>query len=93
MLAWGAFIDVGNGHRGLLHVDEMRWPEGVLTAPTAFECVKENQVLEVRLPACVLVSAAFVRISSGACRLKQSALCSICLLLETTCSISKSLFC
>jgi len=46
MLGWGAFIDVGNGHRGLLHVDEMRWPEGAM-APSAYDCVKEEQSVEV----------------------------------------------
>ncbi|KAA6423398.1 MAG: elongation factor Ts, partial [Trebouxia sp. A1-2] len=48
MLGWGAFIDVGNGHRGLLHVDEMRWPEGAM-APSAYDCVKEEQSVEVRV--------------------------------------------
>ena len=52
MLGWGAFIDVGNGHRGLLHVDEMKWPDGAM-APSAYDCVKEDQVLEVSL-ACQL---------------------------------------
>lgn len=46
MLGWGAFIDVGNGHRGLLHVDEMKWPEGAM-APSAYDCVKEEQSVEV----------------------------------------------
>lgn len=46
MLGWGAFIDVGSGHRGLLHVDEMRWPEGAM-APSAYDCVKEEQSVEV----------------------------------------------
>lgn len=46
MLGWGAFIDVGNGYRGLLHVDEMRWPEGAM-APSAYDCVKEEQSVEV----------------------------------------------
>ena len=46
MLGWGAFVDVGAGHRGLLHVDEMKWPEGAM-APSAFDCVKEDQILEV----------------------------------------------
>lgn len=53
MLGWGAFIDVGNGHRGLLHVDEMKWPEGAM-APSAYDCVKEDQVLEVSMVACRL---------------------------------------
>ena len=53
MLGWGAFIDVGNGHRGLLHVDEMKWPEGAM-APSAYDCVKEDQVLEVSMVACHL---------------------------------------
>ncbi|KAL3138010.1 hypothetical protein ABBQ38_005246 [Trebouxia sp. C0009 RCD-2024] len=44
-LSWGAFIDVGNGHQGLLHVDEMVTPEGG-TASSAFDIVKEGQVLE-----------------------------------------------
>ncbi|KAL3150404.1 hypothetical protein ABBQ32_000242 [Trebouxia sp. C0010 RCD-2024] len=44
-LSWGAFIDVGNGHQGLLHVDEMVTPEGV-AASSAFDIVKEGQVLE-----------------------------------------------
>ncbi|DBA78976.1 hypothetical protein WJX77_000488 [Trebouxia sp. C0004] len=48
MLGWGAFIDVGNGHRGLLHVDEMKWPEGAM-APSAYDCVKEDQSVEVRV--------------------------------------------
>jgi len=47
MLGWGAFIDVGSGHRGLLHVDEMKWPEGAM-APSAYDCVKEDQAVEVR---------------------------------------------
>ena len=57
MLGWGAFIDVGNGHRGLLHVDEMRWPEGAM-APSAYDCVKEEQSVEVT--PCSVVS--FVRV-------------------------------
>ena len=46
LLGWGAFIDVGNDHRGLLHVDEMAWPEGAI-APSAFDCLKEDQTVEV----------------------------------------------
>ena len=52
MLGWGAFIDVGNGHRGLLHVDEMKWPEGAM-APSAYDCVKEEQSVEVPPSACL----------------------------------------
>lgn len=46
VVGWGAFIDVGNGHQGLLHVDEMKWPEGAM-APSAYDCVKVDQSVEV----------------------------------------------
>ena len=59
MLGWGAFIEVGNGHRGLLHVDEMKWPEGAM-APSAYDCVKEDQVLEVSMGACHLLNVSWV---------------------------------
>lgn len=54
-LSWGAFIDVGNGHQGLLHVDEMVTPEGV-AASSAFDIVKEGQVLEVSLADALLLA-------------------------------------
>ena len=54
MLTWGAFIDVGNGYQGLLHVDEMVTPEGA-TASSAFDILKEGQVLEVSLAAALLL--------------------------------------
>lgn len=63
MLGWGAFIDVGNGHRGLLHVDEMKWPEGAM-APSAYDCVKEDQVLEVSVLACRLHSVSWMHFTS-----------------------------
>lgn len=56
LLGWGAFIDVGNGHRGLLHVDEMAWPAGAIS-PSAFDCLKEDQTVEVGiLSLCLLQS-------------------------------------
>ena len=64
MLGWGAFIDVGNGHRGLLHVDEMKWPEGAM-APSAFDCVKEDQVLEVSLPCLLAICSVFFGCTSS----------------------------
>lgn len=56
VLSWGAFFDVGNGHQGLLHVDEMILPEGGPSSPSAFDLVKEGQVLEVSLAAAALVA-------------------------------------
>ena len=50
MTGWGAFFDIGEGIRGLLHVDEMIWPEGNY-APSAFDCMKEGDQAEVSLPA------------------------------------------
>lgn len=47
---WGAFFDIGEGLRGLLHIDEMIWPEGNF-APSAHDCMKEGDQAEVRLPA------------------------------------------
>ena len=54
ILTWGAFIDVGNGHQGLLHVDEMVTPEGATTS-SAFDIAKEGQVLEVSLAPALLL--------------------------------------
>lgn len=65
MLGWGAFIEVGNGHRGLLHVDEMKWPDGAM-APSAYDCVKEDQVLEVSF-ACHLHDVSRTHCSSSLC--------------------------
>ena len=59
MLGWGAYIDVGSGHRGFLHVNDMKWPEGVM-APSAYDCVKEDQVLEVSMLACHLQIASWM---------------------------------
>ena len=75
MLGWGAFIEVGNGHRGLLHVDEMKWPEGAM-APSAYDCVKEDQVLEVSMVAWHLLNV--------------FTLCHVYSMFETACDVSVS---
>ena len=46
MTGWGALIDLGEGNRGLLHVDQMNWPEGAVS-PSAYDCMKEGDEVEV----------------------------------------------
>lgn len=50
MTGYGAFCDIEEGVRGLLHVDQMNWPEGAIQ-PSAYDCMKEGDELEVTKPA------------------------------------------
>ena len=46
VLRWGAFVDVGAGHRGLLHVDSMKAAEELLDAD-AKDIMKPGQTIQV----------------------------------------------
>lgn len=46
MTGWGAFCEFGEGFRGLLHVDQMNWPEGAVS-PSAYDCLKEGDDVQV----------------------------------------------